>query len=608
MLLSRAVPLLISYAAVLIVEASTLRGGGPEGAGRSAILEAKRAEYLRAAVLNATGGETGVAARRLKALENMLRPVFLSMPKNDKSKLDHGSTRYVLHRLFLQRHGMYVKGLEPRGQGWSSSSTSTATEVLEDRVPSFVQSLFEEQLAGEGMGLHDLAILTATLEHIIHEEAVERLKFCYRASNMSTEARVNTDTATKLIDDYMALFLKGSSMPEQTHADVLAARDYIEEYYPGWAESQTFGHNMLSGLMVAKANTLDFKDGQLTFSAMSAVVEEIGERYGQWQDAECRELKGGLMKLESQGSGRVLLKDFYGKALDGTWQFTESIDYLREQGALDETDPQHTSVVIPNYVAMHSNCLAASGLYSVCCLDECEALLGHLENKVAAPTATADKLAELVANLPSASVQAPRHLDQDLRRRLEEAAEHHDGVVPLHGRLFAQWLHHAYPRECPFPHTAGSTNPMTADEWIQETGNDLAAGMDIRSFVEHQLGEEAVQALENAAEQKTGSEAAAANPREEGTNHASSAGNASLPWSMQEELVSSSHAGMAAQEARNKQVSLCRSLGEAIGLVVMVASGMIYLSGDVKRLRDQLSRAGGTDILLPRHVSKQHYC
>jgi len=48
-------------------------------------------------------------------------------------------------------------------------------------------------------------------------------------------------------------------------------------------------------------------------------------------------------------------------------------------------------------------------------------------------------------------------------------------VVPLHGRLFAQWLHHAYPRECPYPHVAGTTHPQDTDDWLKNTGLDYTA-------------------------------------------------------------------------------------------------------------------------------------
>jgi len=50
--------------------------------------------------------------------------------------------------------------------------------------------------------------------------------------------------------------------------------------------------------------------------------------------------------------------------------------------------------------------------------------------------------------------------------------------VQLHGRLFAQWLHHAYPRECPFPHLSGSTNPRSPDEWMEEKGAEPVASED----------------------------------------------------------------------------------------------------------------------------------
>jgi len=67
-------------------------------------------------------------------------------------------------------------------------------------------------------------------------------------------------------------------------------------------------------------------------------------------------------------------------------------------------------------------------------------------------------------------VLAPRELSANLLRRLDDIAMSHNGDVPLHGRLFAQWMHHAYPLECPFPHVAGTTSSLTADEWEIENG------------------------------------------------------------------------------------------------------------------------------------------
>jgi len=48
-----------------------------------------------------------------------------------------------------------------------------------------------------------------------------------------------------------------------------------------------------------------------------------------------------------------------------------------------------------------------------------------------------------------------------LKSRLEDIAGAHDGGVRLHGRLFAQWLHYVFPRECAFPHKAGTVSALT---------------------------------------------------------------------------------------------------------------------------------------------------
>jgi len=441
-------------------------------------------ENLKAAVMDevmsALGSGNRVNQQRLEGIEQSLRPIFSAMPKNEFGNLDHASARYVMHRLFVQRHAMYIKGLEPGGGSWSDGAAS-ASDVLQDRVPDVVQSMFEDRLKGEGLGMHELAVLAATYEHLIHDEAVKRLEVSFSAENQSMESKLNEFEANDLIDTYMMIYINGKNVSGMSPAQVSAEKASLTRYYPGWRATQKFARQVQSSV-VAKADEAQFADGQLDFQGLSAVVEEIGEHYGRWQDAECRDLKTSLVKLENHGTGRVLLKDFYGAGLDGNFQFSESVDYLRQLGALDESMDQ-PSVMIPNYVNAHSNCLASSSIYSVCCIDECEALLGHLETKIAEPEASTKKILELVSQLPSATVVAPRELSSDLTQRLEDIASHHDGTVPLHGRLFAQWLHHAYPRECPYPHISGSTNPMTTKEW-EKQASVSASESEMRRVVE----------------------------------------------------------------------------------------------------------------------------
>merc|ERR1719379_2353225 len=108
--------------------------------------------------------------------------------------------------------------------------------------------------------------------------------------------------------------------------------------------------------------------------------------------------------MEYRGTGRVKLSEFYKPALDGSWSFQESAGYLRQLGLLDESDPQQPSVMIANYMNSRANCIASSGFYTVCCKNECESLLGHLEQSIGTSHAQPSIIAVLVSNLSSSTV------------------------------------------------------------------------------------------------------------------------------------------------------------------------------------------------------------
>lgn len=423
-------------------------------------VDSMRVEDLRSAMmeelLNALGNSSKVTEQRLRSIEDTLRPTFLSMPKNEYGNLDSAGVRYVLHRFFVQRHGMFIKGLE-----LTSRSNSSVDQVLEDHVPSYVQDLFEARLNGRGLALQELAVLTATLEHLIQDEAVARLRASYKVAGLSEIKAASEAEAQLLIDAYMLFFIV--NMDADIKPKELRKRiSSMSKAYPGWPQARVFAQEIRSRFS---------EDQGLGFEAASKVVEEIGERFGKFQDGECREMKNALVKIEEHGSGRVSLKSFYSQSLAGDFGFSESVEYMRELGVLDESDPGSKHVFIANYVTSHTNCLASSGMYSICCLNECEGLLGHLEREVAAPEASAARIASLVSGLGSATVPAGRTLSRALLDRLEEVAQQNGGQVPLHGRLFAQWLHHAYPRECPYPHQAGTISPVYAAEWLRAGGN-----------------------------------------------------------------------------------------------------------------------------------------
>merc|ERR1719199_1888151 len=298
-----------------------------------------------------------------------------------------------------------------------------------------------------------------------------------------------------------------AAMAQELHKNIL-------EMYPTWPETQQF----LREVYRSVAPKRDY----LYFNEIENVIAEIGERYGRFQDIECRQFKDWLMAIEDPGiggAGRVRISDFYGKALnDGKWQFSESIDYLRQLGALDDSDMSNPRVIIPNYLSGPSNCVASSAYYSVCCLDECEGILGRLEQLISAPEASPSTILNLVPMIPSATMPSNRTLSTWLHHRLDEVAKHHGGLVPLHGRLFAQWLHYAYPRECNFPHVAGTIDPQRPEDIVSSQN----------------VSEDALSA--NEAEMKR-IVAAAPPPKNRVPGSEALASEESAMWSLHEELV-----------------------------------------------------------------------
>mmetsp|Transcript_131600 Transcript_131600/g.281394 ORF Transcript_131600/g.281394 Transcript_131600/m.281394 type:complete len:595 (+) Transcript_131600:79-1863(+) len=562
-----------------------------------AATDSMKVEDLRAIMLDelmtALGSGNKVTEERLSRLEEAVRPTFLSMPKNEYGNLEHPAVRYVLHRLFVQRHGIYLKGLEPGSDSWKGINSASSIEILEDRVPTFVQDLFEERLSGRGLGMHEIAILAATLEHLIHDEAEGRLRVAYQIRGLSMDVGLDVPQAEDLLSVYMYLFLKGGRVMYSKEAF-----EQMDKVYPNWHLTVDFMSQVRKEVTAANSADSAFAEGKLSFKATSKVVEEVTERYGKFQNSECVDLKAALMKIEDKSTGRVLLKDFYGGALDGAWQFTESVEYLRELGDLDETNPTRPSVLIANYVNSASNCLASSGLYSVCCVNECEELLGHVEREISGPEATPERLAEIIERLPSATVTAPRSLPETLRKRLQDIADHHGGQVQLHGRLFGQWMHHAYPRECPYPHKSNTTNPMTASDWMESKSENAQESKGAMKAVIDQIKAKEEDDDRAAPEEGLATSAASAAPKEE--EHMAL-------WSDEEELIVVRPDRTPIKVASVTWASLARQVAQVTAVIALV----LYLKGHL--LAGLAALKGGRDERkggLPLAISggKDHFC
>jgi len=416
-------------------------------------------------------------ARIVKNEEGM-RSIFESLTKNKYGKVGHNSVRYMLHRYFVHQHGWFIDGLFTEGDALNSSSP---IQTLKDRVPIYVQGLFEKRLGGRGFSLQDMALLVAVVEDSIHLDAQRDLNSTFKVLGLPLDATFGNKSAKLMVERYMTGFILRSNLSEINARELHQLWHDIPTYYPTWPVAREF----FDSVRVKRANGRS----QLHHSDISLIVQDIVNSFGVFVGEQCQGLKQQMMALEKKGSGCVGLPEFYDKGLkaDSNWMFVESPDYLRHIGALDEADPKNPRVLTANYINGPNSCLQPSGYYMLCCHNECSDIMGHLERTLAAPSATAKEiLMALPASASSKSLRASSKplIAPKLVTRLEEVASHHQGRVPIHGRLFAQWLHHVYPHECPYPHVSGTKSPEWMDDFEGETGrHSVFSDDEMKSFI-----------------------------------------------------------------------------------------------------------------------------
>jgi len=368
------------------------------------------------------------------------------------------------------------------------------------------------------------------------------------------------------LSGYVSVFLTMNDIVASNAAEIQAVNEQLEEAYPNLNETRVWLQDQRHTFDLQQQSRRNpFVEREASFDDTVSFAVEFGHNFGSFQNLECHTLKRKLSDMEHLGTGRVLLSKFYANALEGSWEFMESVEYLRNQGALDETVSDSPSVVIANYMNSRMNCLTASEYYAVCCLNECDELLGRLESQIEAPGATPNRILEVVSKLPSDTVDAPRNISDALGERLREIARHHGGQVPLHGRMFAQWLHHAYPRECPFPHVSGAVKPMYPDKWAEAMGEDL---VEVSQAV---MEQHAARASLNATEMRP----------------------AVLPWTFQEELVAEHRFGILGRTPSEKRSSPLRPV---LAMAVLV-SFAVPLARSLK-----VAFAGSTEAKAEQHL------
>jgi len=406
------------------------------------------------------GGQADQA--RLARIEEALLPIWRSSPKNDVGRVEHRTLRYIAHRYFMKRSSMVVRGLEHAG---SASSEWRAADELSQQVPRYVESVLAARHAAErGFDLRDAALMVAALERMVFDAESHLLEDVYRRHMLPTDTGISRAALSAILEEYLLRWILAEHVGD-SGGRLLMDREATARAFPQWGA--------VTDLAAGEVQALDFRKKRMsqnyTFDDAHEIVGGIAHHFGSFWEAECTSMKDQLVAMDTHKTGRVPLAKFYGTGLDADWRFAESEAYLRDLGALDETSAwRGKQVIIANYIQAASNCIVSTSHYLVCCANDCESLLGEVEAGIGQPVGTPDEILLLIGNMTSQVTldddDAP-HLTASLRRQLEEIAAAHGGQVPIHGRLFAQWLHYAFPRECPFPHKTGAVSALTPAEF-----------------------------------------------------------------------------------------------------------------------------------------------
>jgi len=339
-----------------------------------------------------------------------------------------------------------------------------------------------------GYTFDDAAKVTAAIERLVFQRFKVILETAYLFSNKTTNQWLDETEMQDVLISFLVLFKQGHKFDatNPTRHDETKKRLYISripavfeffEFSLDAFKNSDYEYRMFSN---------PFRQERYSFQFAKHVMEYVGHVYGKWQANDCRAMRDDLIQCDIEGTGRVRIDHFYQSSTGGVAPFRESIKYLRDTGALEEVEGKTPHVRIPNYLLGPLNCIYRTEFYSVCCVSDCEEVMADIEAQIGAPVASAGQLLSVIANLSSSTIDAPRTLALDLIDKMYVAAGLHGGNLPLHGRLFSQWLHFAFPYDCPYPHhrSAHFLSLHTLD-----VAENLVSGEEMKSVIEERAND-----------------------------------------------------------------------------------------------------------------------
>lgn len=436
---------------------------------------------FREAASTVMGCGSGIGRDRLSGIEKVLTPMWRALQKNQWDRVEWRMLRYVTHRYFMKRSSLLIRGFEPTRR--VNESDLGDIGVLSKQAPSLVEMIFEGKEQTKGFSLEDAVTFIATLEQVIFDSESGLLETAYRQQRKPLDEDLSHSELSDVVESYLVHWLAEGDT--STARILLRNRTLLGQALPNWDALNHFANGMVKSLEFSRQRAPQSGHARAAmthryaFDDAHQAVGSITNSFASFWEAQCQDIKTSLIAFDKTSTGRISLSDFYGANADGEWRFGESEQYLRELGALDESSSwRGPQVIISNYLLGASNCIVTAPHYLICCVNECEHIIHEIEDTVRAPIARPDKILSIVMNMSSFEDEPPR-IDRALKSQLHRLAETHGGKVPLHGRLFNQWLHYVFPRECPFPHKTGAASSASVSEF---GGASFASKEEIRTY------------------------------------------------------------------------------------------------------------------------------
>eukprot|EP00928_Gymnodinium_smaydae_P015098 TRINITY_DN15531_c0_g2_i1.p1 TRINITY_DN15531_c0_g2~~TRINITY_DN15531_c0_g2_i1.p1 ORF type:complete len:530 (-),score=98.31 TRINITY_DN15531_c0_g2_i1:121-1653(-) len=347
----------------------------------------------------------------IKDFQAPLSQDWENLPKKDKHEISRQVAWYALRREFLRRHEWTIKGFD-------IAETDVNTSSAQDGwTPSKI-------------GLRQLSILAVAVRMLVRKEVEARLAAVYGALEIpfgSSVSSVSKERALEILKIYTIVYMLGGAVKLRKPVSLEQVKRAFEKEYSIWPRAEQFVELVARGHFDSLPD-----DARIEAGSTLEVAIAIGEKYGEFDSDECRELKTQLVSMGAGGS--VSLKDFRQKHDFGDWKLTEDEDELQDIGAVEDAQgDKPAGIFIPNYVASKTNCIDSSRFYTHCCRTECANWMTLFQDGHKDP----------------ADVIPAKNLSEEVMDGFKALKRDEHGAVDVRSLAFVQWMHLAFPTECP---------------------------------------------------------------------------------------------------------------------------------------------------------------